>query len=189
LSTINYQLTGIPLPSQHAPDTFHFSISCIRWLLCSDGPPPDEFYPDCGDDAIGSIPFTAMFVSNLVLNNTIYAAYYDGFTVLGNWGIYVTLAVVACLPFVLKATKGSSLIKLSGVGIGGALIFFLVSNLGDWMSSGMYPQNAAGLLACYTAGLPFFLNTLLSTLLFGGVGVAIMKIIDVQFGKLQPVKA
>ena len=136
-----------------------------------------------------AIPFAAMFVSNLVLNNTIYASYYEGFTLLGNWGIYVSLAVVAVLPIVLKATKGTSLAKLTGVGIGGALTFFLVSNLGDWMSSGMYPLNATGLLACYTAGIPFFINTLLSTLLFGGIGVAIMKLIDVKFGKLQPVNA
>lgn len=136
-----------------------------------------------------AIPFAAMFISNLVLNNTIYAAYFEGFTILGNWSVYLSLAAVALLPFVVKATKGASLVKLTGVGVGGAIIFFLVSNFGSWMSSGLYPMNAAGLLACYAAGIPFFLNTLLSTLLFGGIGVAVMRAVEVKFGKLQPVRA
>ena len=89
----------------------------------------------------------------------------------------------------MKATKSSSLGALAGIGVGGATLFFLVSNFADWLSSGMYPLNLAGLLACYGAGVPFFINTLLSTLLFGGIGVAVMKMVDVKFGKLQPVKA
>jgi len=134
-----------------------------------------------------AIPFAAMFISNLVLNNTIYAAYFEGFTVLGNWSVYLSIAAVAVLPFLLKATKGASLGKLAGVGVSGAIVFFLVSNFGSWMSSGIYPMNAAGLLACYAAGLPFFINTLLSTLLFGAIGVAVMKGIEMRFGELKPV--
>ena len=39
----------------------------------------------------------------------------------------------------------------------------------------MYPLNSAGLMACLVAGLPFFPNTLLSTLLFGGVAAYVME--------------
>ncbi|MFK8054961.1 MAG: DUF6580 family putative transport protein [Saprospiraceae bacterium] len=136
-----------------------------------------------------AIPFAAMFVSDLVLNNTLYAAYFEGFSFFGIWGVYAALAAVALLPLILKATKGSSLLKLTGVGVGGATIFFLVSNLADWATYGMYPMNPAGLLACYVAGLPFFLNTLLSTLLFGSIGVAVMRAVELKFGKLQAVRA
>ena len=136
-----------------------------------------------------AIPFTAMFVSDLVLNNTIYAAYFEGFSFFGTWGVYVALAAVALLPVILKATKGSSLIKLTSVGVGGATLFFLISNLVSWATYGMYPVTPAGLIACYIAGLPFFLNTLLSTLLFGGIGVAVMKGVEMKFDKFEPVHA
>ena len=136
-----------------------------------------------------AIPFAAMFVSDMVLNNTIYAAYYEGFSFFGHWGVYVAIAAAALLPIAMKASKASSLSALAGVGVGGATLFFLVSNLVDWVSSGMYPLNVAGLIACYGAGVPFFINTLLSTLLFGGIGVAVMKMVDVKFGKLQPINA
>lgn len=41
--------------------------------------------------------------------------------------------------------------------------FFLLSNGSVWLLSRMYPHTAAGLLACYAAGLPFLRNDLLST--------------------------
>ena len=43
--------------------------------------------------------------------------------------------------------------------------FFLLSNFVVWLSGAMYPHSAAGLLACYGAGLPFFGNDLVSTAL------------------------
>ena len=48
-----------------------------------------------------------------------------------------------------------------------SLIFFLTSNFGVWLLSNWYPKSFAGLIMCYKAALPFFRNTLLSTLLFG----------------------
>ena len=48
-----------------------------------------------------------------------------------------------------------------------SLIFFLTSNFGVWLFSNWYPKSIAGLIMCYEAALPFFRNTLLSTLLFG----------------------
>ena len=48
-----------------------------------------------------------------------------------------------------------------------SLIFFLTSNFGVWLLSSWYPKSFAGLIMSYEAALPFFRNTLLSTLLFG----------------------
>ena len=48
-----------------------------------------------------------------------------------------------------------------------SLIFFLTSNFGVWLLSNWYPKSFAGLVMCYEAALPFFRNTILSTLLFG----------------------
>ena len=40
----------------------------------------------------------------------------------------------------------------------GAVLFFLVSNFGVWLTQELYPHSAAGLAACYVAALPFFTN-------------------------------
>jgi len=44
-----------------------------------------------------------------------------------------------------------------------ATLFFLLSNGQVWFQNHMYPHTAAGLVACYTAGLPFYRNDLAST--------------------------
>jgi hypothetical protein len=54
-----------------------------------------------------------------------------------------------------------------------SLIFFVVTNLGVWAFSGMYPVTFDGLVACYVAALPFLQQTVVSdllwaTVLFGG---------------------
>ena len=47
--------------------------------------------------------------------------------------------------------------------------FFLLSNGMVWLRGNMYPHNAAGLGACYVAGLPFYRNDVASTLVFSAV--------------------
>ncbi len=59
----------------------------------------------------------------------------------------------------------------------GALQFFLVTNFGVWAFLDSFPRTFAGLITCYLAGLPLFLNTLAgdalySSLLFGGFALA-----------------
>ncbi len=53
------------------------------------------------------------------------------------------------------------------------LIFFVVSNFGVWAVAGqaneMYPHTLGGLIACYTAAIPFLRPTFLSDMFFSGV--------------------
>ena len=62
--------------------------------------------------------------------------------------------------------------RIAGAVLTSSLAFFVLSNFGLW-ASGYYPRTWAGLVECYTAGLPFFRNTfasdaLYSAALFGG---------------------
>jgi len=65
-----------------------------------------------------------------------------------------------------------SVARIGGATLLGAVQFFVITNFGDWAFLGSYPHTAAGLLACYISGVPFFWNTLAgdalyATLLFG----------------------
>ena len=62
-----------------------------------------------------------------------------------------------------------------GSALAGSLVFFLATNLAHWALSSDYPRSAAGLLACFTAALPFFrpLEDLAWTgVVFGGLAAA-----------------
>lgn len=48
-----------------------------------------------------------------------------------------------------------------------SLVFFLVTNFAVWVFSPMYAANAAGLLKCYVAAVPFLRNMLEGDLFWG----------------------
>ena len=47
-----------------------------------------------------------------------------------------------------------------------APIFFVVTNFGSWLTHEMYEKNFSGLAQSYFMGIPFFHNTLISTLIY-----------------------
>jgi hypothetical protein len=55
---------------------------------------------------------------------------------------------------------------MAGLGIGSSVFFFLYTNFGWWLVSGMYPHTLDGLIQCYIMGLPFFKNNLIGNLIF-----------------------
>lgn len=115
------------------------------------------------------IPVSAIFLSDLIINNTFYSAYYDGFVLFGNsagwiYGAFILMTVIA--HFGIKAFKVSSILSVTVLS---TLLFFFLTNTGSWLSSPLYVQDASGLLLAYEAGLPFLLNSLLGNLFFVGV--------------------
>ena len=77
------------------------------------------------------------------------------------WGTVVIIGLSA------KFFLTSKLSRIIGALIG-ATIFFVITNFGVW-SLGSYGYTVEGLLICYTLALPFFGNTLISTLIFSCV--------------------
>jgi len=55
-----------------------------------------------------------------------------------------------------------------------SLAFYLLSNFGVWWY--WYPHTLFGLLTCYVLGVPFYRNTLLGDLFFGGVIITLKAI-------------
>jgi hypothetical protein len=115
------------------------------------------------------IPVLSMLISDLVINNTIYAQYFEGFTFFyqGFYWTYAAFIVIGVIGFfMLKKVQLKSVILAS---LFAAVLFFIISNFGVWASGTMYPQNFSGLIACYTAAIPFFKNTLMGNLVYSGV--------------------
>ena len=116
------------------------------------------------------IPLIALFLSDLVINNLIYPSlypkYYQGFTLFtqGWYWYYGAFALIACMGiFALKKIKPMNLLLSS---VAASVVFFIITNFGTWASGTIYPMDASGLLASYTAGLPFFWNTLMGDLFY-----------------------
>ncbi len=89
--------------------------------------------------------------------------------------VYAGFALTALLGHALKDTGTAG--KISGLAAS-SLLFFVTTNFGVWLTSGMYPHSLAGLSACYVAALPFLSNELLSTMLYGGAFFGASKMIE-----------
>lgn len=110
------------------------------------------------------LPAIIMITSDLVLG------FYPGvgFT----WAGFIAISLFG------SALRDATILKKIGVGaLGTGVIFFVVSNFGVWVSSGMYAPTISGLLECYAAAIPFFRMSLsadlvYSTALFGCYALA-----------------
>jgi hypothetical protein len=85
--------------------------------------------------------------------------------------VHGSFVAIAAIGLMLRRRR--SVPNIAVAALASSVLLFLLTNLGVWATSGLYPFTMAGLVACYTAALPFFRNMLagdfLCTLaLFGG---------------------
>ena len=115
------------------------------------------------------VPLFAMFVSDLFVNNLLYANFYGGFTLFtpGFYWMYGAIALIVLAGiFLLKKVNTKTVIAGS---LSASVIFFLVTNFGAWLGNPVYPQGIEGLFMSYAAGIPFFHYTVIGDLFYSGV--------------------
>ena len=79
-------------------------------------------------------------------------------TLLFTWGSVVLIG------FLAQYLSSSFLRRIIGASIS-AIVFFVITNFGVWVS-GLYSSDLNGLFTTYLLAIPFFTNTVISTLLF-----------------------
>lgn len=179
--------------------TLRYSVITVIILLAAFSrllPHPPNFSPIGGMALFGAayytrkwwaylIPIAAMWISDLILNNVVYAQYFDRFVWFysGSLFTYGAFALIALMgTFTLRKVCVPQLLFSA---LGASVIFFLVSNFGVWFSSGMYTKDMGGLIACYTAGIPFFKNTVLGDLVYSAALFGLFELSLSWFPKLR----
>lgn len=111
------------------------------------------------------VAIAAMFIGDLAIQALFATGVfpYGGFYA-GQFMVYLAIAAVALIGLAMhkKVNIGTTILGA----LSGSLAFFVLSNIGVWLSSGMYPLTFSGLTSCFAAALPFFQNTLMGTLVF-----------------------
>lgn len=160
-----------------------FSVITLMILLaamCRLLPHPPNFAPIGGMALFGAayyskrywafiIPIVSMWVSDLILNNVVYGQYFDHFVWFYSGSIFTYGAFALIVLLGMRTLKKVRIPNIAVSAFAASVIFFLVSNFGVWISGTMYPKDLTGLMACYTAGIPFFQNTILGDLVYSGV--------------------
>lgn len=123
-------------------------------------------------------PLAALLLSDLVLG------FYHGMAT-----VYATVALIVLIGWWLSSRRTP--LFIAAAAIASSVTFFVITNFAMWLFSGFYPVTYAGLIACYTAAIPFFQGTIAgdlfyAVLLFGGFRVAELVIPKLKAGETQP---
>lgn len=106
------------------------------------------------------VPLVALFLSDLLIG------FYGGMGF-----VYGAFMVTVGIGLLLRTRRRP--LAIGAASLASSVVFYLVTNFGVWLGSGLYAKSSAGLIACYIAGIPFFRNMVVgdlfyAALLFGG---------------------
>ena len=99
------------------------------------------------------VPFLALLLSDLVIG-------------LHDTMLFVYAGFALTVFIGIKIQKSITLSHVAASAVGASVLFFVLTNLGVWATSGMYPMTANGLMQAYVAAIPFFQNSLIGNLVF-----------------------
>jgi hypothetical protein len=118
------------------------------------------------------VPLVALFVSDLLLgfHNQMIA-------------VYGSFALVVCLGLWLQQRRTA--LSIAGAAVASSLLFFIVVDFGVWAMGDMYPRTVAGMIACYTAALPFLRNQMAGDLLYTAVLFGGFALLEQRFPVLR----
>jgi hypothetical protein len=123
-------------------------------------------------------PLAALLLSDVVLG------FYHGMAT-----VYATVALIVMIGWWVSSRR--SAVRIGAAAVASSVLFFVITNFGMWLFSGFYPVTYAGLVACYTAAIPFFQNTIAgdlfyTVLLFGGFRIAETMLPGLRAAEAQP---
>ena len=112
------------------------------------------------------IVILSIMFSDIIINSFIYDLensflfFYEGF-----YWQYISYFAIILLSFSFKGKK-IGLTNITYLCLSSSLIFFVISNFGFWLTSGIYSYTFLGLIECFLKAIPFYQGTLLGTFFY-----------------------
>ena len=113
------------------------------------------------------VPLMIMAISDIIIGNSMILVF--------TWSAFALIGLAGLALRRLSGSPAKLMLASVGAAVGGSVFFFLYTNFGVWLlgDGTMYAKTWAGLMQCYTMGLPFYRTMLLGNLVlvpayFGG---------------------
>jgi hypothetical protein len=85
----------------------------------------------------------------------------------GFWYVYPAMLIPVFLGRLTRNRGASATVgAVTASALASGLAFFLITNFMVWYLGRLYPHTAAGLAACFAAGIPFYRNQLLGDVFY-----------------------
>lgn len=99
------------------------------------------------------LPILTLFLSDLFLQfftnvQTFYGAY------IGQ--LFFVYGAFLFMTWIATRIKKADALTILIASIGSGVVFFLITNLGTFLTTNLYPHTLSGLITCYAAGIPFY---------------------------------
>jgi len=121
-----------------------------------------------------------------LLNNFIYISYSNNFNFFYEvfYWQYISYLVIIFLSLNLNKRK-INILNVFFLALCSSLLFFIITNFGFWLTSGIYSNNLYGLIECYIAGIPFYKGTLLGVLFYTPVLIGLYYMLQKKISLLR----
>ena len=101
-------------------------------------------------------------------------------TMFFTWG---SILLISVLGMWLKDNKNA--LTVFSTSLWASILFFVVTNLGVWLVSGLYPLTMQGFKDCFLLAIPFFRYEALSTLIYATVFFGAYELIALKVKKTR----
>jgi hypothetical protein len=130
-------------------------------------------------------PLMAIFISDIILFNTVYKDYgngilYDGW--LWVYGAFLLIALSAKL--IIKKVNAQNIAIAIVIAV---LIHWIITDIGVWIGSKTYAQTFAGFVECLNAAIPFELRLLLATVIYGAIMFGVFEVMQRKYAWLRAI--
>jgi len=105
----------------------------------------------------------------------------------GMWAVYGTTALIVLMARLARGTR--SPVVIASMTLAGSCLFFVLTNFAVWADGSRYPLTGEGLVACYTAAIPFFRNALLGDAFYATVLFGVWALAEAGVPALRPAPA
>ncbi|MEW6407484.1 MAG: DUF6580 family putative transport protein [Patescibacteria group bacterium] len=114
------------------------------------------------------VPLVIIAITDMTIGNTSILYF--------TWSAW---AIIGLFSLIVRKSNKKSFsfgFKMAGLGVCASLFFYLWTNFGVWLISGMYPHTLSGLIWCYIIALPFLKLNLFGNLIIVSVGSFVLVI-------------
>ena len=111
-----------------------------------------------------TLPLAMLFLSDLILHQTVFKAYGNGLLYQGWYWVYGAFVLMTIVGRKMKKVTINAFLLSVIICV---LIHWIVTDLGVWIGSKIYAQNISGFVSCLANAIPFEWRFLAGTLIYG----------------------
>lgn len=132
-----------------------------------------------------AIPMLTLLLTDVILANTIYKAYSNGFLYDGWYWTYIAFALMVLVTWLIVKKVNVQNVLVGTLAV--VLIHWIVTDFGVWYGSN-YPQTLAGFWTVLALAIPFELRFLYGTLAYGVLMFGAFEALKIKYPVLSLVK-